>query len=115
MNRLVWMKCFDIVAVFVFNLSRKFKFNKCFDICKPNPCYSSSDIPTLAQLMDPNSAQFSEIFELIARRHPKHLQHLRILHTVERKFAKTLGIHLVIDILCLQYTKVDVILFSCFL
>ena len=68
-----------------------------------SPFYSSLDIPTLAQLMEPNSAQFSEIFELIARRHPKHLQHLRILHTVERKFAKTLGIHSVIVIECLCF------------
>jgi hypothetical protein len=35
--------------------------------------------------------RFSEVFNLMVRVHPNHAQHLRLLFTLERQFARTLG------------------------
>ena len=50
----------------------------------------SSNLPSLNQLLSDQS-KFAETFSLIVLHHPKHLQHLRVLHSVEKKFAKALN------------------------
>jgi hypothetical protein len=35
--------------------------------------------------------RFAEVFNLIVRTHPNHAQHLRLLFTMERNFARILS------------------------
>jgi hypothetical protein len=49
-------------------------------------------LPTLGLAeFSQSSRRFAEVFNLITRTHPNHAQHLRLLFTLERQFARTLG------------------------